>query len=131
VGSRNAFTKVERLVVVFGESETLTGIEGKYLKLGNKKAEAVSREQESVEETGKEEFVTITLLKGYIISQRGQPAHVGGGIGDTETRLTSAYGPPRPINLFKPLTNSPQPRSFPSSSIRLVQSLCPVQTTIC
>lgn len=61
-------------MVVFGESETLTGIEGKYLKLGNKKAEAVSGEQETVEEGGKEEFVAITLLKGYITSQRGQPA---------------------------------------------------------
>jgi hypothetical protein len=70
VGRRNAWTNVERSVPVFDESEALTGMEGKYLKLGKRNAEAALLEGRSAEEGGKEEFVTITLLKGYMAGQK-------------------------------------------------------------
>jgi hypothetical protein len=42
------------------------GIDGKYLKLGKRKADAVPAEEEDeVGDWDKEEFVIITLLKGY------------------------------------------------------------------
>lgn len=63
VGRRKARTNVERSRPASDESEPLTGIDGKYLKLGNRKAEAAA--DEVVEDGVKDEFVSITLLKGY------------------------------------------------------------------
>jgi hypothetical protein len=40
------------------------GIDGKYLKLGKRKADAVPAEDDEVGDWDKEEFVIITLLKG-------------------------------------------------------------------
>lgn len=65
MGRRNACTKVERSAPVSDDSEELTGIEGKYLKLGKRKAEAALWDGTPAEDGGKDEFVTITLLKGY------------------------------------------------------------------
>lgn len=71
IGRRNARTKVERSVVAGAESGRLTGTEGKYLKLGKRKADAVCEvdvlvdDEEEEEEGRKEALVTRILLKGY------------------------------------------------------------------
>lgn len=46
-------------------------------------------------------------------------------------RQTSAYLPPRPNMVFKFRTRLPQLLPTPSSSIRLLQSVCPVAIRIC
>jgi hypothetical protein len=82
------------------------GIDGKYLKLGKRKADAVPAEEEDeVGDWDKEEFVIITLLKGYKANWGQSKRHI---IRNWKMRLTSAYGPPRPNNLFNPLTRPPQ-----------------------
>lgn len=71
LGRRNARTKVERSVVAEADADsgTLTGTEGKYLKLGKRKADAVWGVAALVDdddcEGRKEELVTRILLKGY------------------------------------------------------------------
>lgn len=57
-------------------------MEGKYLKLGKRKAEAAVVEVDPVCEGDNEEFVTKTLLKGYEAKQRLAGALVGGGSRD-------------------------------------------------
>lgn len=72
MGRRNARTKVERSVVAEADADsgTLTGTEGKYLKLGKRKADAVWEvaalvDNDDSDEGRKEELVTRILLKGY------------------------------------------------------------------
>jgi hypothetical protein len=65
LGRRNACTKVERPVPAFVESGGGIGMEGKYLKLGKRKADAVGEELVDVEDGGKEELLTRMLLNGF------------------------------------------------------------------
>jgi len=57
-GRRKAWTKLDR--VTFVVSLSATGIEGKYLKLGKRKAEA-----DDDEDADSEEFETRMLLNGF------------------------------------------------------------------
>ena len=66
-GRRNARTKVVKSVV-FEEERLSTGMEGMYLKLGKRNAEAVAR---LLAAGVMEELVTRTLLKGCIERDQG------------------------------------------------------------
>lgn len=61
-GRRYARTNVVRSVVWSGDVVLFTGIEGMYLKLGKRNAEAVAGEELAAGAI--DEFVTKTLLKG-------------------------------------------------------------------
>lgn len=61
-GRRYARTKVVRSVVWSGDEVLFTGIEGMYLKLGKRNAEAMEGEEPAAGAI--DEFVTRTLLKG-------------------------------------------------------------------
>lgn len=61
-GRRYARTKVVRSVVWSGDEVLFTGIEGMYLKLGKRNAEAEAGEELAAGAI--DEFVTKTLLKG-------------------------------------------------------------------
>jgi hypothetical protein len=61
-GRRYARTKVVRSVAWSGNEAVFTGIEGMYLKLGKRNAEAVA--EEKLAAGAIDEFVTKTLLKG-------------------------------------------------------------------
>lgn len=104
---------------------TRTGILGKYLKLGKMSAEAVSIDE--VCGAANEEVVTRTLLYGWSTSGRymvGIEVHPLG-------RHTSANLPFRPNRDLTPLTSVDHVVSLLSHSMRLAQSLLPVQTTSC
>lgn len=62
-GRRYARTKVVRSVVWSGDEVVFTGIEGMYLKLGKRNAEAEAGEELAA--GAMDEFVTKTLLKGW------------------------------------------------------------------
>lgn len=64
-GSRKARTKVDRFIFSSWSSGISTEIEGKYLKLGKRKAEADVDRDTDEDGVDKEEFETRTLLNGY------------------------------------------------------------------
>lgn len=128
-GRRKARTKVDRSVSVACDSEMPTGIEGKYLKLGKRNAEAEEAEAGVV--VGKDELVRRALLNGYCGYRLAGYSLDISNVPKKGKERTSAYCPPRPIRRFSPRVSSPQLSFCPSSSMRLVQSLCPVQMRSC
>lgn len=121
-GRRKARRNVERSVSEPWAGDVSTGIEGKYLKLGNRNAD-VRDGDKALELGGKDDALRRILLNGCkrvsvsLLQRFDQP--------------TSEYWPPRPSKRFKPRTSFPQLAFLPSFSMRLVQSRCPVQITIC
>ena len=113
-GRRNARTNVDK---------SFTGIEGRYLKLGKRKPEVIDEEELAGEN---DELDIRILLYGCSLQLEQDPK-----IYIYICTHTSAYFPPRPINFFNPLVNSPHALPCPSFSMRLVQSSCPVQMTSC
>lgn len=125
-GRRKARTKVDRSTSVSSDCETFTGMEGKYLKLGKRKAEDMKDDDASAA-GGKDEFVTRMLLYGC----RKLLTTLYAVLEETDSIHTSEYFPPRPNSAFSPRTSPPQPSPSPSFSMRLVQSSFPVHTRIC